>query len=95
MFSGIRVVISLKYTEIIFNANLGKGTNNTTELWTFRTLLKLAYEDGIHDIQIYRDSSLVVKWMLGGSSSIIYIIETTSEASQGVFRTFQLLFYLP
>lgn len=44
---------------------MGEGSNNLTELVTLRTLLKLTFNFGIRDIELFGDSTPAVKWMLG------------------------------
>jgi ribonuclease HI len=50
---------------ITFKANSGRGTNNMAEFLALKTLLKLALDLGVNNLQVYGDSSFVVNWMQG------------------------------
>lgn len=49
-------------------ANRSKRSNNIADLLALKFLLKLAYNNGVRDVQIYGDSLLVVSWMTGTQS---------------------------
>ena len=57
---------------LTFKATIGWGTNNLTELFTLKPLLKKVSNSGIKELQVLDDSMLVVKWMQG--SQLIYNI---------------------
>ena len=48
-----------------FSAGLGLGTNNYAELLALKLLITLALKNGVHTLQIFGDSQLVINWVSG------------------------------
>ena len=48
-----------------FSAGLGLGTNNFAKLLALKLLIILALKQGVHTLQIFGDSQLVINWVSG------------------------------
>ncbi len=65
--AGIGVVAYDENEDTIFEISqyLGRQTNNVAEYKAFVRALEVAYENGFSDVEVYMDSQLVVKQILG------------------------------
>ena len=48
-----------------FSTGLGLGTNNFAEHLALKLLITLALKYGVHTLQIFGDSQLVINWVFG------------------------------
>lgn len=53
------------HNSVYCKAGLGSGTNNFTEISALRLLLITALEWGVHSLQVFGDSKIVIDWAVG------------------------------
>ena len=63
-FNGVGGVLYFSNDYSIFlKLGLGHGSNKYVEMKTLLILFRVAQNRGIRNLQVYEDSSLVIKWM--------------------------------
>jgi ribonuclease HI len=74
---------------IKFKAGLGPGTNNSAELMALRCLLKLAFEKGATQLQVFGNSSLAINWIKGDLQVQNVLLRPLAEQLKEVANLFE------